>query len=506
MHQSASRTSWLFGTASVFAMSGVGFAQAQQTAQVQQPAAEAVPEQVLVTGSLIHGAAAVGVPVLNLGAQDLTTTGSLKIGDLFRDIPSVVTYTASDATNDGGHQARAVRINIHGLDGARAPRSLMMIDGVRFPIQGDHLNLHDPSIIPALALDRLDVLVDGASATYGSDAVSGVVNIILKRGYDGAVTQLGFSGAEGYQHYLASQLWGRTWDGGDITLTYEWYHDSAVAGTEHSKFTSDFTPWGLDNLIPLGSSAPATISSGSPVNTANAFKATAGNNCTNCFAVPQGTGGNFQSDLNNGLGPLAPSSGIGVLAWPAFASPANGGANGTRNEFDPLKIAWEAAAQERNAATITIDQRLMPGVSFYGEGFYSNRRVNQINPTSAKPTNTLILSSIAVPTGNPYYPTGAPANLRVNYNLGIEMPAYVFSGEIAARYMFGLNLDLPATWHGNIYYSRSYDNNIVTDHANANLAAVSAALGWTIPPSVGSGTAPGIATWTKPATVPYLNL
>ena len=48
----------------------------------------------------------------------------------------------------------------------------------------------DPSIIPALALDRVDVLVDGASATYGSDAIAGVINVILKRGFDGAVTLL----------------------------------------------------------------------------------------------------------------------------------------------------------------------------------------------------------------------------------------------------------------------------------------------------------------------------
>ena len=56
-----------------------------------------------------------------------------------------------------------------------------MIDGMRFPGQGNGQCVVDPSIIPALSIDHIDVLVDGASATYGSDAVGGVINIILKR-------------------------------------------------------------------------------------------------------------------------------------------------------------------------------------------------------------------------------------------------------------------------------------------------------------------------------------
>ena len=97
-----------------------------------------------------------------------------------------------------------------------------MIDGVRFPPQADGLCAIDPSIIPALALDRVDILADGASATYGSDAIAGVINVVLKRNFDGAVTLLHYQQPdEGGQQYQASQLWGRTWEGGDITLTYE---------------------------------------------------------------------------------------------------------------------------------------------------------------------------------------------------------------------------------------------------------------------------------------------
>lgn len=97
-----------------------------------QTAPETVPEQVLITGSLIHGTTAMGVPVTNLGAQDFTQTGAVTIGDLFRTIPEANVAPGPSAVNPGGHQERETRVNIRGLD-ATGPRSLLMIDGLRFP-------------------------------------------------------------------------------------------------------------------------------------------------------------------------------------------------------------------------------------------------------------------------------------------------------------------------------------------------------------------------------------
>src|SRR6185503_15043386 len=83
------------------------------------------------------------------------------------------------------------RVNLRQLDTGTAPRNLMMIDGIRFPPQDQGLCQIEPDIIPVVAIDRIDLLLDGASATYGSDAIGGVFNIILKRAYDGAVTTFG---------------------------------------------------------------------------------------------------------------------------------------------------------------------------------------------------------------------------------------------------------------------------------------------------------------------------
>src|SRR5215467_4396075 len=220
MTPSASRIAVLMGTASLLTLTAALSARAQnqmvaqaQTAQAGGPEA---PEEVLITGSLIRGAAAVGVPVTNLGLQDFKTTGAIKTADLFRTVPAANVYPTGDATNSNGHLERETRVNLRGLD-ATGPRALMMVDTIRFPPQADGICAIDPSIIPAIALDRIDILADGASATYGSDAISGVINIILKRAFDGAVSQFHVSLPDhGGEHFQASQLWGRTWDGGDI--------------------------------------------------------------------------------------------------------------------------------------------------------------------------------------------------------------------------------------------------------------------------------------------------
>jgi outer membrane receptor protein involved in Fe transport len=503
MNPRTSKLGLLFGSASLLAMAGAARSEAQELAQTQtaQAGALEVPEQVLVTGSLIRGTIAVGTPVTNLGPQDFTQTGSLTAADLFRTVPAAVVSPGPVGTNNGGNIGRETEVSLRGLDssGGYPVRGLMMVDGVRFPPQGEHSGQRDPSIIPTLALDRIDILVDGASATYGSDAVTGVINIILKRGYDGAVTQLQSTFADGRQEYQASQLWGRTWDGGDIMLTYQWSDDTALKGGARSNFTLNFTPWGLDNRTPIASSIPATVSTGSAATPAIARGI--GTICTNCYALPAGSGANFNSSLNNGLGPLTPSSGPGVLNWSAVGTVANAG---TANEINPYTIGDYLPATQQNNAVMTVDQRITGNVSFYGEGFYDNRRFEYLNLANQSPASTQDLS-VQIPTLSPYYPTGAPGNLVVNYNIGIEVPPYTDGSEVADRYLAGIKFDLPANWEGRVYYSESFDATHTASSA-VNQNAVSAALGWTIPAGVALGTAPAIGSWTKPATVPYLNL
>ena len=163
-------------------MAGVSGARAQQTAAASGPV-----EEVLVTGSLIRGAAVIGVPVTTISPQEFTTTGAVTIADLFKNIPSAIVLFSSEQQG-GGNSEKGQNVNLHNLDSTTAVRSLLMVNGIRVPLTNHGTKGNDPSIIPSIALDHVDVLADGASATYGSDAISGVINIILKRGYNGAET------------------------------------------------------------------------------------------------------------------------------------------------------------------------------------------------------------------------------------------------------------------------------------------------------------------------------
>jgi hypothetical protein len=160
---------------------------------------------------------------------------------------------------------------------------------------------------------------------------------------------------------------------------------------------------------------------------------------------------------------------------------------------------------------MTFDQRLFRpeesrfgvGVSAFVDGFYSNRRSFQASIPCASPAREQALTQVNVPTLNPYYPSGTlcttdpatagaqetpagctPNNLRISYDLGVEHNSHINSGEVASRYAFGFNLDLPGDWLGKLYYSHSYDGNYAHVRDMVNVNAVSAALGniVTVPP------------------------
>src|SRR5207237_10898745 len=126
---------------------------------------------------------------------------------------------------------------------------------------------------------------------------------------------------------------------------------------------------------------------------------------------------------------------------------------------------------------------------------------------------------IALPTFNRYHPSGTfcvgtqpvtssclPTNLQVSYDITVEVPPMVDGNELASRYQMGLNIALPASWSGQLFYSQTYDSNADSVHSDVNKAAISAALGWTIASAAAQGTGPSFGTWTKPAAVPYLDL
>lgn len=132
-------------------------------------------EGVTVTGSRIRRVdVETANPVVTIDRAQIAATGKATLGDLVQELPSIAGNATNANTNNGGGTGAAT-ISLRGMGDKR---TLILINGVR-------LAYNDVNSIPANMIDRVEVLSDGASAIYGSDAIGGVVNFILRERFDG---------------------------------------------------------------------------------------------------------------------------------------------------------------------------------------------------------------------------------------------------------------------------------------------------------------------------------
>lgn len=183
-------------------------------------------EMVTVTGSLIRGAVDVRSPIVDVTAKDLSYAPFPTVQDALYQLPIVSLDAPREDLGIYNNFNWGSAINLRGL-GVGA--TLVLVNGHRQPLSGLNSDFVDVSNIPAAAVDRIEILPQGASATYGSDAVAGVVNIILRDHFDGAQTSVHYGGAPGGRDNITvSQLLGTHWDGGNAMLVYQYLDSSAL--------------------------------------------------------------------------------------------------------------------------------------------------------------------------------------------------------------------------------------------------------------------------------------
>jgi iron complex outermembrane receptor protein len=497
----------LLGSASFATIAGVSAALAADAAP---PAAATPVEEILITGSLIRGTQVPGVPVTAVGAEDFTESGALTVTEMLRNVPALDVDETTTASGGGGTIGYGQSVSIHSFSPGSGVETLMLINGKRWPVQGHGGDTVDPSIIPRIAVQRIDVLAAGASAVYGSDATSGVVNVILKRGFDGAITegQVGGSTDIGGVWWQFSQLYGRSWDTGNVTISYEYYNRAHIDASKRHYYTTNFEPYGLSDQTPLSNNVPAVITAGNPTDVAGAgalgFSRNLGTRwCANCMSIPAGAGWDFGTQ-----DPGPTTSWATLLANP-----------GVKNQRIPYLDSYLLPDQHRNAAVLTFDQELFSDVfgttadvALFVDAFYSNRRAMQHYHATGSGNAQQFLSpnnGWTIPTNNPYRPSGTPAGtvVRAHYTFGAEMPNTITGGEVAARWSAGFNVEqLPFDWRGDAYYSMTDDHNYAYGRNMINSNMLIAALGNTVPSQAAVGTIPGQAAFTKPANIPYLNI
>lgn len=207
-------------------------------------------DEVIVTGTSIRGVTPAGSPLSVFTREDISKTGSGSVREFMRKVPQNFSLTDQETLQNNGNSqladiniGRGTAVNLHGLGSGS---TLTLLDGQRLAPSGVEGSFVDVSLIPLAAVERVEMLTDGASAIYGADAVAGVVNFVLRHDFEGGETSVryGDSSQGGGAQLTVSQLLGTSWDDGNALLVYEHQRDDSVDAKER-----DFIP-PIEALIP----------------------------------------------------------------------------------------------------------------------------------------------------------------------------------------------------------------------------------------------------------------
>ena len=184
-------------------------------------------ETIVVTGSNIRRVdIETASPVVTIDRAQIQASGKVNLGDLIQELPSMAGAAMTPQVNNGG--AGTAGVSLRGLG---SNRTLLLINGHRIPFQ-----LQDLNLLPVAIVERIEVLNDGASAVYGSDAIAGVVNIITRTNYQGAEfgADYGESDKDDGERRAAHMIFGQTTDKGGIVFGVQYDKQDPVSAANRN--------------------------------------------------------------------------------------------------------------------------------------------------------------------------------------------------------------------------------------------------------------------------------
>ncbi|SOB88253.1 iron complex outermembrane recepter protein [Sphingomonas guangdongensis] len=410
-------------------------------------------EDIIVTGTSIRGISAVGSATTAIARDQLAISGRSTAVDLLRELPQVQGLgfddTPRQAQNGAGNIQRGSTVNLRGL-GSNA--TLLLIDGRRIAPTGNVFSFTEANQIPVSAIERIEVIADGASAIYGSDAVAGVVNYITRKRFNGVEASVRGTSAGGYEQWGASLLVGKTWEGGGIVVAYDHDERGEMRAGESIYLRQDLRRFGgLDNRI----------------RTNQATSGLYGN-----IIVPRAT--------NNPLFPTAgrfdyygipaTANGTGITAANLLLNQPNLADVADFTTFLPKAI--------RNQVSAHLEQDLTDWLTFTAFGFY-NRRDSELNSYAQSGLRTIPATSPLYIPGIPGVAPGAP--LTVSFSLArdiggaglTEIYDVQYQGSASLRAKFG---GWTAEAMVNLSRNRNCANCIPAFNNNVDPVALQAAL------------------------------
>jgi iron complex outermembrane receptor protein len=410
-----------------------------QSAAAPAAAEPAQVSELTVTGSHIRGAPPAS-PLLVISRHDLEGSGQTTVVDALRALPENFGGGAGQgAPNTGADKlARnstfASALNLRGL-GNNA--TLVLIDGRRMAGSGTFGDFTDISTIPTSAVERVEVLLDGASALYGSDAVGGVVNIIMRKTFEGAETRILAGGATqgGAAQAQISQVFGKRWSGGGVIAAIELQHQDDLPGADR-RFTANADLRPLGGLDQRQTNAfPGNILIIDPVTHA----------LVPGFAIPTG------------------QNGVGLQPGQLIA-----GARNLQNQRLGEDILPE---QDMSSFYVAADQMFGDRLQVSGSARYSDRHYKSVQGAAT--------SSLTVSKANPFFvsPIGATSE-SIGYSFRDDLPNPINPGSAK---VLGLSLDgkldLFRDWRAEAYATFAQEYDVSNNFNLINSLALNEALG-----------------------------
>lgn len=423
-------------------------AQSSSPATQNQPATEV--SEVVVTGSRLRLSEYTQPnPVVSLTEENLQESGITNLTDYLQDVPSLVSSIDLEAGADTTTPS-LVGINLLNLRNLGSVRTLTLVNGRRHVAANPGTTAVDTNSIPLALVDRVEILTGGASAVYGADGVSGVVNFILKQDFEGVDfrSQYGWADAGAGNDILVSGLVGGNFaqDRGNITFAVE-YQES-----EDVKFDDrDFTRTGQRVTFwsnPAERAAPGddpNIPDQVLLNDVRYIDTSPGGSIyTNFNTAPTISGVSFLGDGS----PFVDGVYLGGFSM-------QGGSGSLTDLFnDDLLPGFE-----RLSLNTTANYEVSPAFRLFGELKYNKTKSDFV----AQPSYDY---GLYIPLDNPYIPAAALADSLTPGGLGLDI-----GGVLLARDNFdygSLSYEVTReTWRGVVGVRGD-----LTDHLAYELSAV----------------------------------
>jgi iron complex outermembrane receptor protein len=237
----------------------------QVNQQADQQAGDQTLEEIVITatGTSIRGAAPVGANLITVDRQAIQETGAQTMQQILASVPALTQFGSAAQGGFGSADASGTFApTIHGLGASASNGTLVLVDGNRLPLSGVNHTLSDPNIISPLMIERVEVLPDGASSTYGSDAVAGVINLITRTDFKGFEVSGQGGYANGYNTQTAGFLWGDTWDKTRVMVSYDYQRLSALSNADRDFTRANQTAHGGGNFANYDCSPAAVTVAG----------------------------------------------------------------------------------------------------------------------------------------------------------------------------------------------------------------------------------------------------